>query len=246
MTEKKETVAPLPDAQIREPLSDAQIREPLFDFLEAFYGKIRILEEKNTGASRADVIGVVDGFLLGFEIKSDRDSYARLKTQTADYDALCDYNYLVIGHSHLLHAHEHIPGHWGIIVAQQTEDGVQLYIDQLPARNTGASLYNQLAFLWRPELEMLLAKNGFHLYRGKSKEFVRLYLLEKVDEETLKRQITDALFERDYAQLLGEIDAVCRERRAARSLRAAASGGRKKTGTKRRKRLGRSTHKKGC
>ncbi|MCR5160158.1 MAG: hypothetical protein K6C06_00145, partial [Lachnospiraceae bacterium] len=70
-------------------MNDAQMREPLFDYLEAFYGKIRILEEKNTGASRADVIGVIDGALLGFEIKSDVDSYTRLATQTKDYDQFC-------------------------------------------------------------------------------------------------------------------------------------------------------------
>lgn len=64
-------------------MNDRQMREPLFDYLEAFYGKIRILEEKNAGRSRADVIGVVDGALIGFEIRSDRDSYTRLKTQKA-------------------------------------------------------------------------------------------------------------------------------------------------------------------
>ena len=85
-------------------LTDSQMREPLFDYLEEFYGKIRIFEEKNAGASRADVIGVIDGALLGFEIKSDRDSYTRLKTQTRDYDDFCDINFLVVGKSHVKHA----------------------------------------------------------------------------------------------------------------------------------------------
>lgn len=35
-------------------VNDKQMREPLFDYLETFYGKIRILEEKNVGRSRAD------------------------------------------------------------------------------------------------------------------------------------------------------------------------------------------------
>ena len=76
---------------------DKEIREPLFDFLEEFYGKIRIFEEKITGLSRTDALGVIDGQLIGFEIKSDHDTYARLQRQTADYDELCDVNYLVIG-----------------------------------------------------------------------------------------------------------------------------------------------------
>ena len=39
---------------------DKDIREPLFDFLEEFYGKIRIFEEKVTGISRTDALGVIE------------------------------------------------------------------------------------------------------------------------------------------------------------------------------------------
>ena len=40
-------------------LYDRDIREPLFDFLEGAYGKVRIIEEKRMGRSRADVVMVV-------------------------------------------------------------------------------------------------------------------------------------------------------------------------------------------
>lgn len=215
-------------------MNDAQMREPLFDYLEEFYGKIRILEEKNTGSSRADVIGVIDGALLGFEIKSDADSYTRLPTQTRDYDLFCDYNYLVIGKSHVKHAHEHIPGHWGILVVREEEDGsVTVEMDQLPARNDNALLKNQLGFLWRPELEELLAKNSLPGYRYKSKQFVQEKLLVKVPEEELRHQITDILFERDYNELLEKIAQV----RAERALkRGKTAGTRKKRKRIRRKR----------
>jgi len=36
-------------------LHDRDIREPLFEFLEDSFGKIRILEEKTMGRSRADI-----------------------------------------------------------------------------------------------------------------------------------------------------------------------------------------------
>ena len=39
-------------------LRDKDIREPLFDFLEEMCGKIRILEEKQIGKSRADIVMV--------------------------------------------------------------------------------------------------------------------------------------------------------------------------------------------
>ena len=60
-------------------LLDKDIREPLFDHLEENYGKIRILEEKTTGRARADVVMITEDKLYGIEIKSDADTYARLK-----------------------------------------------------------------------------------------------------------------------------------------------------------------------
>ena len=39
-------------------LYDKDIRDPLFDFLEERCGKIRIIEEKTMGRSRADVLMV--------------------------------------------------------------------------------------------------------------------------------------------------------------------------------------------
>lgn len=119
--------------QMEKYMLDKDIREPLFDFLEEFYGKIRIFEEKVTGISRTDALGVIDGQLIGFEIKSDSDTYTRLKRQTADYDLLCDVNYLVVGKSHRRQADQHIPAHWGIICVYE-EDETE---NEMAEANTG-------------------------------------------------------------------------------------------------------------
>ena len=66
-------------------LYDKDIREPLFEFLEEQYGRIRILEEKQMGRSRADLVMVLPGAVAGVEIKSDADTYARLSRQVKDY-----------------------------------------------------------------------------------------------------------------------------------------------------------------
>lgn len=196
-------------------MRDIDMREPLFDFLEQFYGKIRIFEEKVTGKSRADVIGVIDGGFIGFEIKSDQDSYVRLKTQTKDYDRLCDVNYLVVGAAHRRHGGEHVPGHWGVLCIYEDENGIHVEVDQVPALNPGARLSCQLSFLWRPELAMLQEKNHLPRYAQESKAFVQKKLLERVEPLVLKRQITDTLFERDYDALLASIDEVRKKRALA-------------------------------
>ena len=258
---------------------DKDIREPLFDFLEEFYGKIRIFEEKVTGISRTDALGVIDGQLIGFEIKSDRDTYARLKRQTADYDLLCDVNYLVVGKSHRKQADQHIPAHWGIIcvyeedetenerpemnsavyrkekllqeevesrakgrtvpdaeiisdmtgedtskinmaagiteekLPQKEKKRIIVEIDQIPGVNPNVKIERQLDLLWRPELATLQEWNEMPKYAQRSKAFVREKILERVPQETLKRQITDLLFERDYEALLAQIREVQKKTR---------------------------------
>ena len=62
-------------------LHDKDIRDPLFDYLEETHGKIRIIEEKNMGESRADVVMICPESITGIEIKSDADTYTRLEGQ---------------------------------------------------------------------------------------------------------------------------------------------------------------------
>ena len=89
-------------------LYDKDIREPLFEFLEETYGKMRIIEEKQVGRSRADIVMVLPGLLTGIEIKSDADSYVRLSRQVKDYDRFFDRNMVVAGSSHAAHVREHV------------------------------------------------------------------------------------------------------------------------------------------
>lgn len=259
--------------QMEKYMLDKDIREPLFGFLEEFYGKIRIFEEKVTGISRTDALGVIDGQLIGFEIKSDSDTYTRLKRQTADYDLLCDVNYLVVGKSHRRQADQHIPAHWGIICVYEEDETenemaeantgkgknkgkakgkagpapdakmlpnrtgeeiseinmaadikeeklppkekkkIIVEIDQIPGVNPNVRLERQLDLLWRPELATLQEWNEMPKYAQKSKAFVREKILERIPQETLKRQITDLLFERDYEALLAQIREVQKKTR---------------------------------
>ena len=98
-------------------LKDQDIREPLFDFFDEKFGKVRIIEEKQIAKSRADVMLVLEEKLIGVEIKSDADTYARLARQVKDYNKFFDYNYVVVGSSHSKHIEEHVPEYWGIIEA---------------------------------------------------------------------------------------------------------------------------------
>lgn len=179
---------------------DADIREPLFLYLETLYGKVRIFEEKNIGKSRADVIAVTDGELIGLEIKSDGDSYARLKRQICDYNRYCGRNYIVVGARHKIHAKEHIPEFWGILVIARDPDTKIPRIEEQKAAapNPKAALNWQLSLLWRNELAHILQRNKLPKYANKNKSFICEKLIEKVPAQALLLQMTDEIFERDY------------------------------------------------
>lgn len=182
-------------------LYDKDIREPLFDFLEETYGKIRILEEKQMGRSRADVVMVAPDALYGIEIKSDADTYARLSRQIRDYDQYYDYNYIVAGTSHALHVEEHIPDWWGILTVELEGGNPDFYRLRRASRNPKRSLKKKLGILWRPELAHIQSINRMPAYKQKSKAFVIDRILQNVSEKQLDAQISQELFERDYTQI---------------------------------------------
>ena len=188
-------------------LYDKDIREPLFEFLEASYGKIRLLEEQVMGQSRADIVMVVPDALYGIEIKSDADSYARLDRQVHDYDLYYDYNYVVVGSSHGAHIEEHVPEWWGIITVETvTEEGettekVDVYVLREPKLNPTLDWNHKIEILWRPELAHIQELNRMAAYKQKSKRFVADKIVEQVPPEVLTRQLSEESFERDYTKI---------------------------------------------
>ena len=136
-------------------LHDSDIRPLLFDYLDGIYGKVRTYEELMIHDSRADVLAVVPGALIGLE---------------------------------------NIPQHWGLLAA----DGEKITELRGAQANQKAKLLWQLRLLWKRELWDLLDRNGLPKYRDKSRKFICEKLLEKLEEATLKEQLCDVLFERDY------------------------------------------------
>lgn len=183
-------------------LKDKDIREPLFDFLEYTYGKIRIIEEKTMGNSRADIVMVTKYCLVGIEIKSDADTYARLASQVKDYDRFYDRNIAVVGATHGLHIKEHVPSHWGIITVEEVDGKQDFYLLRKPDKNPDVKLKNKLRLLWRPELYMIQEKYGMAKYKGKSKDYVIEKICSLVPDtipwDDLSTFISYILFERDY------------------------------------------------
>lgn len=182
-------------------LLDKDIREPLFEYLEEQHDKVRILEEKTMGRSRADVVMVLEEEVVGVEIKSDADTYARLSRQVKDYDRFFDRNLVVVGTSHAHHVAEHIPDYWGIITVEEQGENCDFYMLREALENPKKKMIHKIRLLWRPELAHIQEINGMPAYKQKSKDFVQKKILEKIPEEVLQKQISGELFERDYTTI---------------------------------------------
>ena len=180
---------------------------------EEKYGKIRIIEEKQMGKSRADIMMVLQKALVGIEIKSDADTYARLERQIKDYNRFFDYNYVVVGSKHAKHIKEHVPEWWGIISVELIEETVDFYVIREATINKKCNRKKKLGLLWRPELAHIQEINGMPKYKEKSKAFVIDKILTKIPEELLSEQISQELFERDYNEIENTIKAYKAERK---------------------------------
>ncbi|HBP25120.1 MAG TPA: hypothetical protein DD632_07025 [Oribacterium sp.] len=209
-------------------LKDKDIREPLFSFLEETYGRIRIIEEKNMGGSRADVIMVTPERFVGIEIKSDADTYARLAGQVEDYDRYFDANIIVVGTRHALHVEEHVPETWGIITVEEVEGQADLYMLRRPKPNPALEVSRKLSLLWRPELQHIVERHLKHKYEHLSKKQVMEKLLAGVPEDVLQIEMSEELFERDYTRIFDDINQFRVEKEGKKPRRKRRkSGGRK-------------------
>ena len=187
-------------------LKDKDIREPLFTFLEESWGRIRIIEEKNMGGSRADVIMVTPDSFVGIEIKSDADTYTRLAGQIEDYDRYFDMNIIVVGTRHAMHVEEHVPASWGIITVEEVEGRADFYVLRRPKPNPGVDPARKLSLLWRPELQHIVTRHLKHKYERISKKDVIERILAGVPYETLRVEMSEELIERDYTRIFDEIN----------------------------------------
>ena len=174
-------------------MNDPEIRKILISYLEAQADDLRIYNEKVIGSVVCDVLAVSDE-LVGYEIKSDRDSYRRLEQQVRFYDLYFDRNYIVVGASHAASVYKKVPEHWGIICITHDKTEVVRSAEPSPV----CSRSRQLSILWRNEFKNILVKNKLPLYNRKSKEFIAKKLEKTVDPLLLGRQIAHELKHRVY------------------------------------------------
>jgi len=106
---------------------DRELREALHHkLLKEHHGDTNtlVLDELGLrhGTCRVD-IAVVNGYLHGYEIKSDADTLQRLPGQVSVYCAVLDRATLVVGEKHAEKAKAHLPDWWGLRLQRRDRTG---------------------------------------------------------------------------------------------------------------------------
>jgi len=146
------------------------------------------------GAARID-IAVINGFMHGYEIKSDSDTLERLPGQMNEFNAVFDKMTLVVGKRHLYDAINIIPDWWGIIVAKIDANCKVFFQTIREAEDNQDQVGVSIArLLWKEEaLQILEEQNKAKGVRSKPREFIYQRLANVLDAETLKEKVRDTL-----------------------------------------------------
>lgn len=141
-------------------LRDGDIRRALEDslaFEHSVVGDTAIIHEMKVYRPTARVdVAVVNGEISAFEIKSDVDSFARLKDQIAGYSAVFDRVSIVTTSRQVRLARQKVPRWWGIAVS----DGFSISVKRSAKRNPHRRLTSLLFSLTRSELISILQTNN--------------------------------------------------------------------------------------
>src|ERR1700712_5787390 len=117
-------------------MNEARIRDVLAGTIRVADPDVVLVPEYPVGwgAARVDLLAL-NGSIHGYEIKSPRDTLARLPRQVDHYNASLEFVTLVVADCHLSKALKVIPRWWGVISVGTGGDEVALTTLRAPMAN---------------------------------------------------------------------------------------------------------------
>jgi|SRR6185437_2453422 len=135
-----------------------------------------------SGVVRAD-IAVLNGKLVGYEIKTDNDNLNRLNSQINAYSEVFDQAYIISGKKHLDKVLDQVPAWWGVYAIERSEEEICTFTCLRPAiLNEQRSAYSIAQLLWKTEVAEVL-ESHFNCVLKQSWTKHKLYeiLIDKLD-----------------------------------------------------------------
>lgn len=145
------------------------------------------------GEARVDV-AVINGYLTGFELKSESDTLDRLPKQVETYSKVLDYSNLVVAERHFEKALEMLPSWWGYQVVSYSNDKLDIVSKKQPSMSPILDPYLMAQVLWKSEaldiLEKLGAGKGM---KSKTRQIIWQVLAETMSLDDLRSAIRSTL-----------------------------------------------------
>jgi len=184
------------DREIRKALHKGKLSE-----LKKKFTETKIIEELGLcqGEVRIDLVAV-NGYLHGFEIKSESDDLRRLPTQIEYYNKILDTITIVIGKKHFNKIKEIIPEWWGIIVAEKNLPNKKIILSQERdcKINTKVDAMLLVQLLWKDEvIDILKEKNLYNGLSNKPRKLLWSKLVNEVSIDSLRFYIRSKLQSRN-------------------------------------------------
>ncbi|MHC4646015.1 MAG: sce7726 family protein [Planctomycetota bacterium] len=168
----------------------------------------------NHGRCRAD-IAVINGHLVGYEIKSNNDSLRRLKEQIKSYSAVFDKVFIIVGDRYINSIQNHIPEWWGVIVSVRGSKGAVNFDTIRKAQaNKDVDPISIARLLWRNEAEEILRQKKLppRILR-KPRAILYEYLVDKLNICELRKYVREYFKKRKNwrcPELPSRCDGLCR------------------------------------
>jgi hypothetical protein len=141
------------------------------------------------GSFRAD-IAVLNGKIVGYEIKTENDTLSRLPSQAQAYSQIFNEAFLIVAEKHIQRAMEIVPEWWGVyLIKTENDDSIRFECIRESQKNIHLDSFSIAQLLWKEEA-MQVAKEQLH-YNFKVK--------------TTKKELYDVISSSYEPDNLGEI-----------------------------------------
>ena len=111
------------------------------------------------GSYRAD-IAVLNGKLIGYEIKTDSDNLIRLPNQIKAYNEVFDNAYIIVGKKHIRCVEDMLPEWWGIYLIEDLAfEQYSFKVVRKAKKNYTIDSFGLAQLLWKNEVAEILTSS---------------------------------------------------------------------------------------
>lgn len=167
---------------------DQDIRKFLKDkFTESIF-----VDEVVLGKARIDLLDISTE-LHGYEIKSDFDSFERLKNQRKNYNKYLSKITVVVGLAKKEEILLHVPEFWGILLIYKSNNNILIEEIRKPKSNPYFDKSSACSLLWRSELLDILCLRHKVSKSGRYSKLRRWKLTYILQKEITKPEVIEII-----------------------------------------------------